>query len=87
MQGSLIGQRLHAGFFGVQIADPRSIIACAKSPARVCGVSSACRARMSFFAAGRGVSIAKSRATTRSMFASTTTAGSSYAMAAMAAAV
>jgi hypothetical protein len=42
---------------------------------------------MIFFAAGRGVAMAKRRAITRSTLASTTAAGSSKAMAAIAAAV
>ena len=35
------GQMPQAGFFGVQTDEPRSIIACAKSPARFSGVSAA----------------------------------------------
>ena len=38
-QGSLHAQMTQAGFFGVQIEAPRSIMACAKSPARRAGVS------------------------------------------------
>ena len=39
-QLSCHGHRAQAGFFGVQIVAPRSIIAWAKSPARRCGASS-----------------------------------------------
>ena len=72
---------------GVQIVAPRSIIACAKSPGRSAGVISAVRSRISALAAGRGVSMANSRATTRSTLPSTTASGRSKAIAAIAAAV
>ena len=76
-----------AGFFGVQIVAPRSIIACVKSPARRCGTSVSARARISAFAAGNSASIANSRAITRSMLPSIATARRSNAIAAIAAAV
>jgi hypothetical protein len=57
----------------VQIVAPRSIIACAKSPARRWGDRGRGGADRAA-AAGRGVLDGKSRATTRSTLASTTTA-------------
>jgi len=71
----------------VQSVAPRSIIACAKSPARRSGVSVAASRFSSGLAAGSGVSMANSRATTRSILPSTGLALRSKAMAAMAAAV
>ena len=64
-----------AGFFGVQIVAPRSIIACAKSPARRGGNSSRASREISGLAAGSGVVTAKSRAITRSILPSTGLAG------------
>ena len=72
---------------GVQIVAPRSIIACAKSPGRVAGTSLSTIARICGLASGSGVSIASSRETTRSTLPSTTAAGRSKAIAAIAAAV
>ena len=57
-QASIHGQMPQAGFFGVQIVAPRSIIAWVKSPARRCGTSVSARARISGFAAGSSVSMA-----------------------------
>ncbi len=76
-----------AGFFGVQMVAPRSISACAKSPARRGGSSDAASALMRGFAAGNSSSTANSRVTTRSTLPSTGTAGASKAIAAIAAAV
>ena len=53
------GKTRRPGFFGVQMVAPRSIIACAKSPARRGGVSSRARRRSSGLAAGSGVRNAK----------------------------
>ena len=85
MQLSFHGQKTQAGFFGVQIVAPRSIIACAKSPAAV-----AARARgpaQSGLASGNGPASANSRAITRSILPSTGLAGGPKAIAAIAAAV
>ena len=68
---SVHGHSTQAGFFGVQIVAPRSIMACAKSPARRCGVSVAASARISGLAPGSSSSTAKSRAITRSILPST----------------
>ena len=81
------GHSRHLGSRAVQTEDPRSIIACAKSPARRAGVMASAAMRMGLRAAGIGVSIANSRATTRSTLASTTTARWAKAIAATAAAV
>ena len=81
------GQIAQAGFFGVQMVAPRSIIACAKSPARLTGVFTAVRSRIEARAWGRGVPISYSRETTRSTLPSTTTADCPNAIAATAAAV
>jgi hypothetical protein len=54
----------------VQIVAPRSIIACAKSPARSAGVIASAAARIALRAAGSGSSISHNRATTRSTLAS-----------------
>ena len=72
---------------GVQIVAPRSIIACAKSPGRDCGTSRSTTSWIAGFASGSGVSIARSRVITRSTLPSTTAAGRSKAIAAIAAAV
>ena len=72
---------------GVQIVAPKSIIAWAKSPARVSGVSASASALISVLAVGSGVARAKSRATTRSILPSTGVARLPKAMAATAAAV
>ncbi|MNL47317.1 hypothetical protein D3C87_1700990 [compost metagenome] len=79
------GQSAQAGRFGVQIVAPRSIIACAKSPGRSGGVSSATFAFMAGFEPGRGASIAKRREMTRSTLPSITAACRLNAMAATAA--
>ena len=50
---SFHGHSAQAGFFGVQIVAPRSIIACAKSPARRSGVSASASARIVGLAAGQ----------------------------------
>jgi hypothetical protein len=71
----------------VHTAAPRSIIACAKSPAWRLGVSVAARRFNSDFAAGSGWRTANSLAMTRSMLPSTGVAASPKAMAAMADAV
>ena len=85
--GSIHGQSAQAGFFGVQIVAPRSIIACAKSPARASGTS-VCASAADLRLGGRqSRSIANSRATTRSTLPSTATARRSNAIAAIAAAV
>ena len=76
-----------ARFLGVQTPAPRSIMACAKSPARRFGVKVAARRRSSGLAAGSGSVTVNSRATTLSMLPSTGLAGSPKAIAAMAAAV
>ena len=86
-QCSIQGQSAQAGFFGVQMVAPRSISACAKSPARSAGTMHAVRRRISALAAGNSCSSAKSLATTRSTLPSTAAAGASNAMAAIAAAV
>ena len=55
-QASIHGQSTQAGFFGVQMVAPRSIIACAKSPARGVAASAPRRgARMSALAAGNSL--------------------------------
>ena len=66
---------------------PRSIIPCAKSPARVSGVILSAPSRIALRAPGSGSSIANNRETTRSTLASTTTARCPKAIAAIAAAV
>ena len=82
------GQSTQAGFFGVQMVAPRSISACAKSPARADGHQALRRgAGCPALAAGNSSSTANSRATTRSTLPSTAAAGASKAMAAIAAAV
>ena len=48
------GQRTHCGFRGVQIVAPRSITACAKSPARSAGISAAAKRRSAGLASGSG---------------------------------
>ena len=53
-QLSFHGQSAQAGFFGEQMVAPRSIMACAKSPARRCGVRRA-QAAAAGLAAGSGV--------------------------------
>ncbi len=75
------------GLRGVQIVAPRSIMACAKSPGRAAGTSCSTIAWICGLAAGSGVSIASNRAITRSTLPSTTAAGRSKAIAAIAAAV
>ncbi len=57
VQSSINGQIAQAGFFGVQIVAPRSIMACAKSPARSSGVISSVRVRITGLAAGIASSI------------------------------
>ncbi len=71
----------------VQTVAPMSISACAKSPARRSGVIPSVSARIAGRALGSGSSSAKSRVTTRSTLASTTTARCPKAIAATAAAV
>ena len=69
---SFHGQSAQAGFFGVQMVAPRSIIACAKSPARARGVSArAKRADLAAWPPAAASSTAKSRAITRSILPST----------------
>ena len=87
-QASIQGQSAQAGFFGVQMVAPRSISACAKSPARAAGTS-VCGEPLDRAAWPRAVrsSTANSLATTRSTLPSTGAAGASNAIAAIAAAV
>ena len=73
-QSSIHGQSAQAGFTGVQIVAPRSISACAKSPARASGASVCARRWISGLAAGNSSSTANSRVTTRSTLPSTGTA-------------
>ena len=70
-QAAIHGHSTQAGFLGVQMVAPRSIIACAKSPGARAGVSASARRRISGLARGSGSSIANSRATTRSTLPST----------------
>ncbi len=86
-QSSLIGHSAQAGFFGVQIEDPRSISACALSPARVAPSSVVASCWISGFDCGSGSSTANSRDTTRSMLPSTGMVRRPNAIAAIAAAV
>ena len=72
---------------GLHTLAPRSISACAKSPARLAGVRARASRLISGLAAGSGVFTANSRATTRSMLPSTGIVAAPKAMAAMAAAV
>ena len=74
-QASIHGQSAQAGFFGVQMVAPRSISACAKSPARFAGTRPSASRRICAFAAGSSSSTAKSLATTRSTLPSTAAAG------------
>jgi hypothetical protein len=101
VQPSFKGHSPQAGFFGVQIEAPRSISACALSPAR--DFSSPARALsspardvpssiaancwISGFACGSGASTANKRDTTRSILPSTGMVRWSNAIAAIAAAV
>ena len=62
-------------------------MACAKSPGRSAGTMASTAWRIAVLAAGSGVAMAWSRATTRSTLPSTTAAGRSKAIAAIAAAV
>ena len=71
----------------MQTIAPRSISACAQSPGRSSATRRAARRFSSGLAAGSGVSTANSRAITRSTLPSTTLAGRSKAIAAIAAAV
>ncbi|MEJ1969619.1 MAG: hypothetical protein WDN03_13445 [Rhizomicrobium sp.] len=71
----------------MQIAEPRSISACAKSPARRAGTSACNAARMSDFDFGSGAVMANTRAITRSALASIAACGRSKAIAAIAPAV
>ena len=87
VQPSFHGQSAQDGRSGVQSIAPRSIMACTKSPGRSAGVRLSARRRMSTFAARRGASTAKRRATTRSMLPSTGVARLPNAIAAIAAAV
>ena len=64
---------------------PKSIIACAKSPARSGGVIDTALVLISGLAAGSGVSMWNNRAVTRSIFPSTGVAFCPKAMAATAA--
>ena len=57
-QDPIHGQMPQAGFFGVQMVAPRSIIAWVKSPNRRGGSSASARARISALAAGNSVSMA-----------------------------
>ena len=57
-QRSVHGHRMQAGCFGVQMVAPRSIRACAKSPARRAGVSPSARRRNRGLACGSGSSTA-----------------------------
>ena len=75
------------GAFGRQTPAPKSIRPCAKSPERFSGQIASALSLISAFAFGSGVSIAKSRETTRSILPSTTTARRPNAIAATAAAV
>ena len=86
-QSSRSGQSMQRGRRGVQMVAPRSIIACAKSPGRSFGTSLSSQARISVLASGSGVRMANRRAITRSTLPSTTAAGLSKAIAAIAAAV
>ena len=81
------GQDSQVGDFGVQIVAPRSIIACAKSPARACGARASATFFNTGFAAGSFSRTAKSLASTRSMLPSTGAAGIPKPIAAIAAAV
>ncbi len=71
----------------VHTVAPRSIIAWAKSPARRSGVSIRARSSINGRAAGNGVSMASSRATTRTTLPSTGVALRAKAIAVIAAAV
>ncbi len=70
-QSRCSGHIRHEGRLGVHRLAPRSISACAKSPARFAGVSVPARRRISSLAAGSGFLTANSRAITRSMLPST----------------
>lgn len=83
----LQGHDWQTGDFGVQIVAPKSIIACAKSPALTFGASMVAMALMSGLDAGNGLVIAHSLESTRSMFPSTGAACLPKAIDAMAAAV
>ena len=87
MQSSFSGHSEQAGFFGVQIDAPRSISACALSPARLSASSVAANSLISGFACGSASSTANSRYTTRSLLPSSGMARRSKAIAAIAAAV
>jgi hypothetical protein len=87
-RAAISGQMPQAGDFGVQIVAPRSISACAWQPGRTSGVRRAASAFSSGLDLGSGVvSTAKRRDITRSILPSSTGAGRSKAMEAMAAAV
>jgi hypothetical protein len=93
-QSPVSGHSTQAGFFGVQIDAPRSIRACALSPARDAAspapehpISVAANFWMRGLAFGGGSSTANSRDTTRSILPSTGMVRRSKAIAAIAAAV
>ncbi len=86
-QPSFSGHSAQAGFFGVQIEEPRSISACALSPALASPSSVAASCWISGFACGSGSSTAYSRDTTRSILPSTGMVLMSNAIAAIADAV
>jgi hypothetical protein len=93
---ALSGQIRQSGFLGVQIVAPRSISACARSPARTpfgnASANPCARFAIKTFAARQPASVrsdgmAHSRETTRSILPSTGAMRSSNAIEAMAAAV
>ena len=84
---SFSGHNAQAGFFGVQIEEPRSIKACALSPARDGPSNVAANCWISGFACGSGSSTVNSRDTTRSILPSTGMVLMSKAIAEIAAAV
>ena len=86
-QSSASGQLPQAGRLAVQMPAPRSISACAKSPARFCGTSDLPSASSLALAPGSGSVTANSRAITRSALASIAASRASKAMAAIAPAV
>jgi len=86
-QDAAQGQRPQSGLRGVQTVAPRSISACAKSPARAAGSISSTFSRTRRFACRKGAAMAWSRAITRSTLPSIAAEGASKAIAAIAPAV
>lgn len=84
-QCTCIGHDVHLGDLGVQMVEPKSIRAWAKSPGRWLVKSGAVMVFMARLAFGRGSVIRHRRVIMRSMLPSTTVAGLLKAMVRMAA--